>query len=72
MVAGAGFGSHIHVLGPAGWSLCGHRKIAPGDFVNLVYGSSTTPIFNAKKKTPHNGVRGVFFFALKIGSGGRI
>ena len=48
---GAGFGSHIHVLGPQGrasrdpegWPLRGHRKIAPGDFLNLWYGSSLAP-----------------------------
>ena len=57
--------SHIHVLShrdvmqavqeqlpvdPAGWPLCGHLKIAPGDFVNLRYGSNLAPIFQVKKR----------------------
>ena len=36
LVAGAGFGSHIPVLGPSGHPLRWRRHFAPGKMVNLV------------------------------------
>ncbi len=69
-VSARGFGSRIHALGPSGWALRAHRKIAPGDFVNLGYGSTFPPKFKAKNKASSTGQEALFFALNLVGARG--